>query len=753
VRAGLDKPIEIPSIQETIIQTAAELGAAPSFAEPNPLNGKKVAVIGAGPTGLTAAFTLSKLGYKVEIFEREGKPGGAANLIPEHRLPRHILDNDLSFLLSSRRINLHLNSPVTKLEKLQGFDATLIAVGLTEPIHLGIGGESNAIYGWDYLSHPDKFALHGPVAIIGGGAVACDCAVIARHQGVERVEIFSLEKLSELPLPQRERQDLLDMGIHVNGRTRITEIIPNNIGISGIKTIRIAYPPGDQPHQANSPKTAFDVKAVVDMPGTEQTRADIRHVIIAIGHRSSLPTTNGYFVAGDCTHGPSSIVEAVASGKNAAAAIHAKLSQTTHNPSTNPRKSVVTIPGYNEHPVSLKTEFFGREIRSPFLLSAAPPTDGYEQMKRAFQAGWAGGIMKTAFDNVPIHIPSEYMYTFNSRTWGNCDNVSGHSLDRVCREIEQLVKEFPQHLILASTGGPVSGDDQSDAAVWQSNTRKLEAAGAMGIEYSLSCPQGGDGTEGDIVSQSPALTAKIIDWILQTGNPDIPKLFKLTAAVTSIALIAQAIKEVLERYPNAKAGITLANTFPTLAFRPNPSGKWDEGVVVGMSGEGVLPISNLTLANVSHLGLHVSGNGGPMDYKAAAHFLALGVHTVQFCTIAMKYGYDIVQELESGLSHLMQQRGIKSVADLIGIARPKPITGFMDLSPIKKISSVQPELCIHCGNCTRCSYFAIALDEQLYPVTNPEHCVGCSICARECPSGALVMRERTAQELAALKEH
>lgn len=64
-------------------------------------------------------------------------------------------------------------------------------------------------------------------------------------------------------------------------------------------------------------------------------------------------------------------------------------------------------------------------------------------MKQAYAAGWSGGIMKTAFDNVPIHIPGEYMHAFAADTYGNCDNVSGHSLDRVCREVGQLVKLFP----------------------------------------------------------------------------------------------------------------------------------------------------------------------------------------------------------------------------------------------------------------------------------------------------------------------
>jgi dihydropyrimidine dehydrogenase (NAD+) subunit PreA len=321
------------------------------------------------------------------------------------------------------------------------------------------------------------------------------------------------------------------------------------------------------------------------------------------------------------------------------------------------------------------------------------------------------------------------MFAFTQSTYANCDNVSGHPLDRVCREVERLIREFPDRLTLASTGGPVTGHPELDAKGWQSNTLMLERAGVHGIEYSLSCPQGGDGTKGDIVSQDPELTAAIVDWVMQVSDPEIPKLFKLTAAVTAVYPIIAAIREVFARYPHKKAGVTLANTFPTLAFRPGAKPGWEEGIVVGMSGEGVIPISNLTLANVSRLGVVVSGNGGPMDYKAAAHFLALGARTVQLCTVAMKYGYPVVSELHSGLSHLMADRGIRSVGDLIGRALPDPIRGFMELPATKPISAVDDE-----------------------PGTDPALCIGCSICAQKCFSGALHMRERTAEELAVLTE-
>ena len=477
-------------------------------------------------------------------------------------------------------------------------------------------------------------------------------------------------------------------------------------------------------------------------------------MIVAIGARAGFARSSveGVFFAGDVENGPTTVVEAVAAGKNAALQVAAYLAGTPPPVIERAVKSRVVLPGFRALPVPLDAEFFGRPILSPFLLSAAPPTDGYEQMRKAYEAGWAGAVMKTAFDGVPIHIPSRYMVAFDRTTFANCDNVSGHALDRVCREVERLRQEFPDRLTLASTGGPVTGRDDLDRRVWQSNTAKLEAAGTCGIEYSLSCPQGGDGTKGDIVSQDAELTAKIVGWVIERGDPEVPKLFKLTAAVTSIVPIITAVKEVFARHPRAKAGITLANTFPTLAFRPGAGPQWEEGIVVGMSGAGVTPISNLTLANVSRLGVVVSGNGGPMDYRAAANFLALGARTVQFCSVAMKYGVGIVDELHSGLSHLLDDLGMRSVEELIGRALPRPITPFDELPATKQISSVNAELCVHCGNCTRCPYLAITLNGEKVPETDPARCIGCSFCTLTCFAGALSMRDRTPAEAAALVE-
>lgn len=746
-RQGFDGPIDIPRVQATIIEIARGTGASPRF-DKAPATGKKVAVVGGGPAGLGTAATLAQMGHEVEIFEGRARLGGMLRLIPPARLAPRVVDADIDFVLSLGSIRVSTNRIVedpTELLKL-GFDSVCVTTGQWSPIRLGIEDEDLAIRMVDLLSHPEEFSFSGRIVIVGGGATALDCALTARQRGARHVELVMLEKYSEMPLTTAERQELLTNDIELNGRMRITAVGKDTEGLLHLRTIRVVLP-DDVP---------FKPSHIRDVSGTESEIQGAEALIIAIGMRPERASINapGVFFAGDAVNGPSTVVEAVASGKNAAAEIDAWLQHAPPPAIQKATKSSLTLPGYRRRPVSLQTEFFGRTIRSPYLLSASPLTDGLDQMTLAYESGWAGGIMKTAFDNVPIHIPSEYMFTFGPSTYANADNVSGHPLDRVCREVETLVKLWPDRLTMASTGGPVSGEDDKDRRGWQSNTAKLESAGAMGVEYSLSCPQGGDGTEGDIVSQNSALTAKIVDWVMQVSDPNIPKIFKLTAAVTSIIPILRAIRKVLEAYPNKKAGVTLANSFPTLALRPAQIGqRWEEGVVVGMSGEGVTPISNLILAQAVPQGIEISGNAGPMSYKAAMDFLALGVKTVQFCTIATRFGYGIVSELETGTSYLMGERGFASMRELIGISQPHPILDFMALSPIKKISEINATRCTACGNCTRCPYLAIGLDEQHHLNTDPARCVGCSICALKCFVGAIQMRERTPAELSALREN
>jgi dihydropyrimidine dehydrogenase (NAD+) subunit PreT len=742
-RRTFDQPINIPAVQASVMKRAYEAGLG-SFKAPA-WNGKKVAVIGAGPAGLGAASVLAQRGYKVIVHEQRKRLGGMMNLIPDFRLDKKVARTDIEFAGGLGAIEFQSGKAVANPETLlQTCDAVIVCAGLDEPMRLNIPGEEFALSWQEYLANQKTIKVTDKkVAILGGGAVAADCATTAKRHGALSVEMIYRRKLENMPLTAYERDLLLEYGIEVSSCSKPLAITHKGKRVTGLRIARMMLPKGKSPRPENF---------VVNKKESPAFR-EFDLVISAIGSRSRMPLkkAKGIFYAGDMILGSSTVVEAVATGKNAALEADAYLRGEQLPRFKNRAKSRAILGGLNLCPVPLETDFFGRKIRSPFLLSAAPHTDGYSQMRKAYERGWSGGVMKTAFDNLPIHIPSEYMAVVGPSTYGNCDNVSGHPLDRVCQEVARLIKEFPDRLTLASTGGPVTGRDETDKAVWQSNTRKLEAAGAMGVEYSLSCPQGGDGTDGDVVSQNADLTAKIIDWVMEASSESNPKLFKLTAAVTSIQPIIKRIQEVFAKYPNKKGGVTLANSFPSLVMRKAEGRRWEEGVVIGMSGEGVLPISNLTLAKVSGTGIAVSGNGGPMNYKAAANFLALGAQTVQFCTIVMKYGLGIVDDLHSGLSFLMEERGFKSVRELIGSALPNPITDFMALSATKKLPQVVAELCEHCGNCTRCPYQAIVLDGEKVPLFDPALCIGCSLCAQKCFAGAIAMRPRSARELAALQ--
>ncbi|KAG9391206.1 Dihydroprymidine dehydrogenase domain II, 4Fe-4S cluster [Carpediemonas membranifera] len=738
-RGALDRPINIPECQASIVAKARELGKAPQFEKAEPRS-EKIAIVGAGPAGLAAAGVLAQKGFKVEILEARSRIGGAVALIPEERLPAPLLAADIDFILSLGDITVKTNHRVEDIKALRNeYDSVVVAAGLYAAGKSGFEGEEEAIEAYPFLADPSAYAakLGSKVAVIGGGAVAVDCATTATGMaGVEEVVIVYRRGAVDMPVTPNERADLMDHRVDVIGRTLPAKWTPGQ----GLTTVRVKAPARGQPGRPTP------------IEGSEYNWSDITSVIVAVGQRTEVDfqteAASGIFVTGDMATGASTVVEAAAAGKNAALDVEAFVTKQAKSTDTK-------IPGFNPvHPkVDITTDFFGRRIINPFLLSASPASDGYDQCVAGYKAGWAGAVLKTSFNEaVPIHIPADYMVCYTKDTWGNSDNVSGHHLDRVCEEIGRLIKEWPDRLTIGSTGGPVSGDDAEDAKGWQANTTRLEKAGAMAIEYSLSCPQGGDGTEGAIVSQSAKQAAKVIDWVMQVSDPEVPKLFKLTGAVTSIEVIIEAILEVFARYPNKMAGVTLANSFPSAFFRPTdrPGHKWDDAVVVGMSGEGVTGISNLSLASVARYDIHISGNGGPMNYKAAADFLALGTRTVQFCTLPERHGYGIIDELNSGLSYLLADRGMSSVAELIGCAKEGgPVIDFMEQTPVKRISSwAEPDECVFCGNCSRCPYMAIEVNQAKKTVTiDPSLCIGCSLCTKLCPADALAMRPRTQAEL------
>lgn len=241
-RAGIDFPINIPRVQATILEKyrTAETAAHPKL----PANGKKVAVIGAGPAGIAATAELSRLGYRITLFESFEKIGGALNLIPDKRLPFEVIAKDWSFIDDPDMIELRLNTPVNNPAALleQDFDGVIVATGEPEGINLGIDGEEHAVSYLDYLRHPEHYAARGNIAVIGGGAVATDCALTAVNNGAENVEMFVRRRVSDMRVTGEERKSLLDAGVDLTTMTKIKKSAPTEITSPYIppKTVLIA---------------------------------------------------------------------------------------------------------------------------------------------------------------------------------------------------------------------------------------------------------------------------------------------------------------------------------------------------------------------------------------------------------------------------------------------------------------------------------------------------------------------------------
>ena len=722
-QCALGSPISIPQLQSAILRRASAQ-AEPVLRKKTAVSGKTAAVIGAGPAGLSAAAFLADRGVDVSVYEKEPTAGGACRYIDGGRLDPLDLRADIDFI-QSLGVKFHYNQTPDVQELLKTVDGVLVASGRSRCVTGGIDGAEMAVSYLEYLrgDFPQR-----SVAVAGGGAVAMDCVRRALRAGAEKIHIFCLEELYELPLEREDRDFLFSVPAELHLRSSIRKIRKTAGGFA--VEVCAMRPKADGPFRPDN------MEAV---PGKAVVIGDLDLVVLAMGAQADVSADERVVYAGECSGGPSTVVEAVASGKTAAGRL---LGMLQISETIDAASGLTCIEKY---PMSLACEILGYPVKNPFILSASPMSDGYERVKLAYEAGWGGAILKTAFHNIPVKTPAEYMYCADPLSYANCDSVSARTLEQLCADIRRLRAEYPDRLTMASTGTEVTADPAENRKRWQYNTKELEEAGAMGIEYSLSCP-GTDGTDSLALNQDLHRTLEVVDWILSCGDPQVIKLFKLSASVPAIEPFIDGIREISEKYNNAKVMITIGDTLPNIIFQDRGKPHWEDGVIMGMGGRRIFSMNAFSVIKAVGRGIPVSASGGITSYQDAANYLAVGAGFVQFCSMPMRYGYGVIDELISGIGHLMYRRGIESIDHLRGIAGPDAVIPFDKLSEIKRIPQVIPELCAHCGNCRCCPAQAIRLDGNGLPVVDPVRCIGCSFCTQICFIGALGMRERTEDE-------
>ncbi|HOJ50927.1 MAG TPA: NADPH-dependent glutamate synthase [Syntrophales bacterium] len=325
-----------------------------------PPTGKKVAVIGSGPSGLTIAGDLVKLGYEVTIFEALHKPGGVLIYgIPEFRLPKAIVEAEVEYL-KKLGVKIQLNSVIGRLKTVddlfaEGFSAVYIAVGAGAPVFMNIPGEnllgiysaneyltrSNLMKAYLFPDYDTPIVTGKNVAVIGGGNVAMDSVRTALRLGAENAYIVYRRGREEMPARKEEIHHAEEEGVQFHFLTNPVSYIGDENGwVKEMRCIRMELGEPD----------ASGRRSPVPIPGSEFALA-VDTVVVAIGTQANpvVPSTTpgletnrwgyivtkgengettraGVYAGGDIVTGSATVILAMGAGKKAARAIHEYLS-------------------------------------------------------------------------------------------------------------------------------------------------------------------------------------------------------------------------------------------------------------------------------------------------------------------------------------------------------------------------------------------------------------------------------------------
>jgi dihydropyrimidine dehydrogenase (NAD+) subunit PreA len=406
------------------------------------------------------------------------------------------------------------------------------------------------------------------------------------------------------------------------------------------------------------------------------------------------------------------------------------------------------------HPVDLSCELAGIRAPNPFWLASAPPTNTASQVLRAYDWGWGGAVWKTLGKPVrnvqprftAMHTAAERMVGFS-----NIELITDRPLEDNYREIAAVTARFPDRATIVSL--MFETEDE-----WKENIERSIAVGAKGVELNFGCPHGMcERGMGSAVGQEPALVETITRWAVRYAG--VPVLVKLTPNVTDI------IPPALAAQRGGAHGVSLINTVKSIMgvdldrMVPLPV-VGDASTNGGYCGPAVKPIALHmvgALARHPDFRLPISGMGGIGTWRDAAEFLALGARSVQICTAVMHHGYRIIQDLTDGLGHWMEEKGYRTMDDLIGRAVPnfRPWEE-LDLNH-RVVARIQTDKCIGCQLCYvacldgshQCIYLPGAdhpdapirlATESRIPWVAENECTGCQLCHLVCPvEGAIEM--------------
>lgn len=354
VRGKKGQPVAIGRLERFVADYERSSGevSAPSIP---PLTGKRIAVVGSGPSGLTAAGDLAKMGHEVTMFEALHKPGGVLVYgIPEFRLPKAIVQAEVDYL-KKLGIRCELNSVIGRIDTIDdlledGYDAVYVATGAGAPVFFGIPGEnlggifsaneyltrSNLMKGYRYPEYDTPMPKSRKVIVFGGGNVAMDSARTARRLGPEKVAVFYRRTAAEMPARKEEIHHAEEEGIEFRFLTAPIEFLGDERNM--VRAVRCIAMELGEPDESGRrrpvpiPDSEFEVEtdtvivAIGNLPNplVPNTTPDLplnrRGNIIA--DQNGRTGKEGVFAGGDIVTGAATVIQAMGAGRTAARSIH-----------------------------------------------------------------------------------------------------------------------------------------------------------------------------------------------------------------------------------------------------------------------------------------------------------------------------------------------------------------------------------------------------------------------------------------------
>jgi dihydropyrimidine dehydrogenase (NADP+) len=646
----------------------------------------KIAIVGAGPAGVSCGSFLGRLGYtNVTIFEKEKHHGGlSSSEIPQFRLPWDVVDFEVK-LMQDLGVKIEYGKALGRdftLESLSkdGYEAVFVGTGLPAPQAgkifdkeiVGVYSSKSFLPLVSAASKPgmcgckhDLPKLHGHVVVLGAGDTAFDCATSAFRCGAKRVTVVFRRAFSqmravpeEVELGKRENCEFIPYALP-------KAVVERDGRLYGLDMVR--FEEQDDGSYKEDPESRFLLKCDFCITAFGSMVPDAAKASYAPlgfndhGYADIDPATGQskhapwVFAGGDLI-GNGTTVEATNDGKVATWFLH-KYVQEKHG-QTVPAKPQLPLFYTPVDLVDISVNVAGLRFPNPFGLASATPCTSAAMIRRSFEAGWGFAVTKTfslerdLVTNVSPRIvrgeTSGHRYGPGQGSFLNIELISEKTATYWCRSCEELKRDFPDRIVVASI---MCAHSETD---WTELAQMAEKSGCDALELNLSCPHGmGERGMGLACGQRAELVYDICKWVRAAVK--IPFFAKLTPNVTNIVDIAKAAKD------GGATGVTAINTISGLMGLRVDATAWPavgtekKTTYGGVSGNATRPVALKAVSKIANSfpGYPIMATGGCDSADAALQFIQCGAPVVQICSSIQNQDFTVVDDYIMGLQYYL----------------------------------------------------------------------------------------------------